>query len=96
MLFAEHREVRVTERKSITMPFVAPDLSPVRTVDAELEKGKKGWTDFDVKVPDLSTDHLPKGQADRRLEEMNIGAVIRKVSVRREVARKRPSVRRWA
>ncbi|QDP44673.1 hypothetical protein SEA_NOTHINGSPECIAL_89 [Mycobacterium phage NothingSpecial] len=77
-VFAEHREVRVTARKSIKTPFVAPELSAVRTVDQELDKGTKGWTDFDTKVPDLRGDHLPAGLAERQLEEMKVGTFIRK------------------
>ncbi|AXH46834.1 hypothetical protein SEA_ACOLYTE_91 [Mycobacterium phage Acolyte] len=76
--FAEHREVRVTARQSVTMPFVAPELSPTRLVDRELEKGLKGWTDFDVKCPDLRGDHKPAGLEDRQLEEMNVGTFVRK------------------
>ncbi|QJD50301.1 hypothetical protein SEA_IWOKEUPLIKEDIS_98 [Mycobacterium phage Iwokeuplikedis] len=75
--FAEHREVRVTRRKSITMPFVPDELSPVRTVDQELDKGLKGWTDPDVKI-ELPGDCKPKGWAERELEAMNVGTVVRK------------------
>lgn len=92
----EVRDVRVTERKSVTMPFVAPELSPVRRVDLELERGEPGWTDLDTKVPDLTTDHLPHGLADRQLYEITVGTAIRKKTVRREVARKRPTKRRWS
>ena len=70
----EHREVRVTARESIRPLFVAPDLSPVPLLDRELEKGTKGWTDFDVKVPaEDRLSHRPAGLADRHLEEMTAG-----------------------
>ncbi|AZS08292.1 hypothetical protein PBI_IRONMAN_92 [Mycobacterium phage IronMan] len=75
--FAEHREVRVTRRKSITMPFVAAELSPVRTVDQELDKGLKGWTDFDKKI-EVEGNARPKGLAERELEAMNVGTRIRR------------------
>lgn len=45
----EIREVRVTQRVSIKRQFNAPridmgEYSPVATIDAELDKGRKGWT----------------------------------------------------
>ncbi|QDF18487.1 hypothetical protein SEA_RACHALY_92 [Mycobacterium Phage Rachaly] len=95
-LFAEHREVRVTARESCKTPFVAPDQAPVRLLDRELDKGLKGWTDFDRKVEDVRGEHLPKGFAERQLEEITVGTVVRKTTVRREVSRKRPTTRRWA
>ncbi|QGJ90989.1 hypothetical protein SEA_BIANCATRI92_91 [Mycobacterium phage BiancaTri92] len=95
-MFAEHREVRVTARESIKTPFVAPDMAPVRLVDRELEKGLKGWTDFDVKIEDTTGDHRPAGLAERQLEEMTVGTMLRKTTVRREVSRKRPTTRRWS
>ncbi|AEK07366.1 hypothetical protein PBI_MYXUS_100 [Mycobacterium phage Myxus] len=86
---AEHREVRVTARQSVGKLFIAPDLSPVKLVDRELEKGLQGWTDLDVKVTDLRGDHLPKGHAERQLEAMTVGTYIpRKVS-RRELPSRR-------
>lgn len=93
--FAEHHEVRVTERKSVTMPFVAPELSPAPLLDRELDKGLKGWTDFEVKI-ELEGDCKPSGLAERQLEEMTVGSPVRKTTVRREVSRKRPTTRRWA
>uniref|UniRef100_A0AAU8GRG6 Tail assembly chaperone n=1 Tax=Mycobacterium phage BabyBack TaxID=3158877 RepID=A0AAU8GRG6_9CAUD len=82
--FAEHREVRVTARKSVTPGFIAPDLSPTRLVDRELEKGLKGWTDFDVKLDDIRGDHLPKGFAERQLEAMSAGMPVRKARPARQ------------
>ncbi|QBJ00269.1 hypothetical protein SEA_PHARAOH_81 [Mycobacterium phage Pharaoh] len=67
------RDVRVTARQSITQDFIAPDLSPVRRVDLELDKGIPGWTDHDVKIEDENTTGLPKGHAERLIEEMTIG-----------------------
>lgn len=94
---AEHREVRVTRRVSIGQDFIAPELSPVRTVDSEAVKGKKGWTDLDVKVPDLNGDHLPRGFEDRKLEAFNAPkvAIIRKAPTTNKVRKPRSSVRRW-
>ncbi|AEL17773.1 hypothetical protein TURBIDO_95 [Mycobacterium phage Turbido] len=94
-LFAEHREVRVTARESCKTPFVAPDQAPVRLLDRELDKGLKGWTDFDVKIEEEG-DCRPKGMAERQLEELTLGTVVRRTTVRREVSRKRPTKRRWA
>ncbi|AIW02988.1 hypothetical protein KIY87_gp08 [Mycobacterium phage Malec] len=93
-VFAEHREVRVTARESCKTPFVAPDQAPVRLLDRELEKGLKGWTDFDVKI-EVEGDCKPSGLAERQLEEMTVGTVVRRTTVRREVSRKRPTKRRW-
>ncbi|QFP95574.1 hypothetical protein SEA_GAUGELDP_91 [Mycobacterium phage GaugeLDP] len=81
--FAEHREVRVTARKSIRTPFTAPELSAPRTVDLELDKGLKGWTDFDVKIEEPG-DARPKGLAERQLEAMTVGNVIRKARPARQ------------
>ncbi|AXC33244.1 hypothetical protein SEA_CRUCIO_95 [Mycobacterium phage Crucio] len=94
-VFAEHREVRVTARESCKTPFVAPDQAPVRLLDRELEKGLKGWTDFDVKIEEEG-DAKPVGWAERQLEEITVGTVVRRTTVRREVSRKRPTKRRWA
>ncbi|QBJ04899.1 hypothetical protein SEA_ELEPHANTOON_98 [Mycobacterium phage Elephantoon] len=94
---AEHREVRVTARKSIGKDFIAPDLSPVKLIDRELEKGLQGWTDLDVKVVDLRGEHLPKGHAERELAAMTVGTYVpRPATARREVSRKRPTKRRWS
>lgn len=94
-IFAEHREVRVTARESCKTPFIAPDMAPVSLLNRELEKGTKGWTDFDYKI-ELEGDARPVGLADRQLEEITVGTALPKVRVRREVARKRPTTRRWA
>ncbi|AMW64171.1 hypothetical protein SEA_EVILGENIUS_94 [Mycobacterium phage EvilGenius] len=94
-LFAEHREVRVTARESCKTPFIAPDQAPVALLHRELDKGLKGWTDFDVKIEEEG-DCRPKGWAERQLEEMTVGTFVPKTRVRREVARKRPTTRRWS
>lgn len=56
-------EVRVTMRGvrlsdggtpvqvSTRSDFIAPDLSAPSTLAIELDKGKRGWSDYDVKVP---------------------------------------------
>ncbi|EHB47603.1 hypothetical protein MycrhDRAFT_5729 [Mycolicibacterium rhodesiae JS60] len=77
------RESRVRERKSVRSPFVAPELSPVSTIDAEREKRSKGWTDPTavVVVLDNKTSHLPKGAVERALGEMKVGVVYRKAPI---------------
>ncbi|BBX09481.1 hypothetical protein [Mycolicibacterium aichiense] len=84
-MIAEHREVRVTRRKSIVTPFAAPELSPVRTVDIELDKGIPGWTDKDVLVEEINRpgNHKPVKLAKQQLEEMTMGTVLRKPRVKR-------------
>lgn len=82
----EHREVRVTARESVRTPFVAPELSSPRVIDLELEKGLQGWTDFDVKVEDVTTmEHKPSGLAAKQLEEIAWGRAIRKASTPKRV-----------
>ncbi|QFG04577.1 hypothetical protein SEA_JEEVES_102 [Mycobacterium phage Jeeves] len=77
----EHREVRVTPRKSIRQDFIAPDLSPVRRVDLELDKGLKGWTDYETKVPDMGlVDGGKERAAAEEFDRMTVGTVVRKVS----------------
>ncbi|AXH48866.1 hypothetical protein SEA_STEAMY_92 [Mycobacterium phage Steamy] len=68
------RDVRVTARQSMKADFIAPDLSPVRLIDRELDKGLKGWTDHDVKIEEPNTNGLAKGHAERELEAMNISS----------------------
>ncbi|UQS94673.1 hypothetical protein SEA_RIFTER_104 [Mycobacterium Phage Rifter] len=82
-VFAEHREVRVTARKSVKAPFTAPELSAPRTVDIELDKGLKGWTDTDVKIEEPG-DCKPVGLAARQLEEITLGKVARKARPTRQ------------
>ncbi|ATN92223.1 hypothetical protein SEA_TIPSYTHETREX_94 [Mycobacterium phage TipsytheTRex] len=97
-VFAEHREVRVTARESVKTPFVAPELSAPRLLDRELEKGLKGWTDFDYKIEEEG-DGRPQGLAERQLEEITVGkTVIRKAPRANapKVRRPRPTTRRWA
>ncbi|AFI25005.1 hypothetical protein [Mycobacterium phage SWU1] len=96
-VFAEHREVRVTARESVKTPFVAPELSAPRLLDRELEKGLKGWTDFDYKI-ELPGDARPVGLAERQLEEITVGTAIRKAPRAHapKVRRPRPTTRRWA
>lgn len=73
-MLAEHREVRVTPRQSVRKGFVAPDLSPVRTVDAELDKGLIGWSDYDVRLDVPKPDsHRPRGLMERELDRMSCG-----------------------
>lgn len=93
--FAVHHEVRVTARQSVTTPFVAPELSPASLLSRELDKGLKGWTDFDQKI-EVEGDCKPSGLAERQLEEITVGTPIRRTTVRREVSRKRPTTRRWS
>ncbi|ALA48190.1 hypothetical protein AU152_gp77 [Mycobacterium phage Phlei] len=90
---AAPRDVRVTAKRSVTTPFAPADMAPVSTLSLELEKGKRGWTDFDTKVIDLTTDHLPKGLLrDREVEQTCGLSVIRKRQpVKRSVMATGPS-----
>ncbi|BBC43649.1 hypothetical protein PBI_AN9_95 [Mycobacterium phage AN9] len=94
------RNVKASERNTIRMPFVAPELSPVRTVDLELEKGTKGWTDIDVKVPADPRDELIKARNEELLEAFTISGdrVIRKAPRANapKVRHPRPTKRRWS
>ncbi|QGJ88852.1 hypothetical protein SEA_YECEY3_102 [Mycobacterium phage Yecey3] len=98
MNMAEHREVRVTARQSVGKLFIAPDLSPVKLIDRELERGIPGWTDRDVKIP--STDMVDGGKdraAADEAERISVGTMLaRPATARREVSRKRPTTRRWS
>ena len=91
-----HREMRVTARKSVIAPFVAPELSPVSVLERELEKGTKGWTDYDVKVPDLSGYHLARGHEASLALQMKVGTVIRKAPDNKAVVRRPKAAKsRW-
>lgn len=70
------RDVRVTPRNSVRSPFIPPDIAPVPTIVRELLKGEQGWTDHDVKVPNLATDHRPRGHAGRVLDAYRVGNPI--------------------
>lgn len=93
----EHREVRVTPRKSVQTPFVAPDLSPVSTSALELEKGLIGWTDHDYVIPSSNPFKAhDDALAKNLLEEITVGTVTRKREVSTvSVRRSRPTKRRW-
>ncbi|QGH78785.1 hypothetical protein SEA_MIKO_91 [Mycobacterium phage Miko] len=97
-LFAEHREVRVTARESCKTPFIAPDMAPVALLDRELDKGLKGWTDFDRKVEDNTmVDGGAVRAAEAEFEAMTVGTLIRKApKTNVKVRRPRPTTRRWA
>ncbi|QGJ90239.1 hypothetical protein PBI_SHEAKEIRA_94 [Mycobacterium phage SheaKeira] len=95
---AEHREVRVTARQSVGKDFIAPDLSPVRLIDRELEKGLPGWTDLDVKVEDNT--QVDGGRArflKAEIEAISVGTYVPKAPVASglKVRRPRPTTRRW-
>lgn len=85
------REVRVTMRGvrlsengspvqvSTRSDFIAPEVSPVRLIDSEAEKGTRGWTDYDVKLS-LAVNGGKTNIADRQLAALSVGkTVIRKV-----------------
>ncbi|ASZ75437.1 hypothetical protein PBI_JOSHKAYV_98 [Mycobacterium phage JoshKayV] len=97
-MFAEHREVRVTARESCKTPFVAPDQAPVSLLNRELEKGLKGWTDFDVKIEDTGmVDGGAVRAAEAEFEAMTVGTYVRKApQTTARVRRPRPTTRRWA
>ncbi|AMS01085.1 hypothetical protein SEA_ARCHERNM_91 [Mycobacterium phage ArcherNM] len=97
-LFAEHREVRVTARESCKTPFIAPDQAPVRLLDRELEKGLKGWTDFDIKIEDNAmVDGGAVRAAEQEFEAMTVGdTVVRHArQTTAKVRHPRPTKRRW-
>ncbi|AOT25017.1 hypothetical protein PBI_KALPINE_98 [Mycobacterium phage Kalpine] len=97
-MFAEHREVRVTARESCKTPFVAPDMAPVTVLARELDKGLKGWTDFDRKIEDTTmVDGGAVRAAEEEFDAMTVGTMIRKAPVTTaRVRRPRPTARRWA
>lgn len=79
---ASAREVRVTMRGvrltdggepvqvSTRSDFIAPDLSPVRTVDIECEKGERGWTGQDVKLVDARPLHIQRADRARKAQAL--------------------------
>ncbi len=81
--------------------FVAPELSAPSLLAQELDKGLRGWTRDDVELSDKRPQHLiraeraRKAQAKADLDEITVGTAIVRTTVRREVARKRPTTRRW-
>ncbi|QFG08672.1 hypothetical protein PBI_VANISOA_93 [Mycobacterium phage Vanisoa] len=92
------RNVHASKRETVGKDFIAPDLSPVRLVDLELEKGLPGWTDLDVK---LGSNAMVDGGREAFLkaeaEAINVGTYVpRPATARREVSRKRPTKRRWS
>lgn len=91
------RDVRVTARESIRMPFVAPDLSPVRVIDQELEKGLQGWTDLDVVIESSDPNyHVSVGMADRQIQVNYEGLrPVKAPATTARVRHPRPTTRRW-
>ncbi|QFG12595.1 hypothetical protein PBI_TOAKA_96 [Mycobacterium phage Toaka] len=92
------RNVHASKRITVGKDFIAPDLSPVRLVDSELDKGIPGWTDLDVK---LGSNAMVDGGKDRAAAEeaarISVGTYVpRPATARREVSRKRPTKRRWS
>ncbi|WKW87316.1 hypothetical protein SEA_CHARGERPOWER_101 [Mycobacterium phage Chargerpower] len=93
------RDVRVTARQSVGKLFIAPDLSPVPLLDRELEKGTKGWTDFDKHVEDVSmVDGGREAFLKAEAEAMTVGTFVPKAPRKNapKVRTPRPTVRRWA
>lgn len=61
--------------------FIAPELSAPSTLAIELDKGMRGWSDYDVKVPSAKDSHAESVKA-AQLEAMTVGeSVIRKAPV---------------
>ncbi|QFG04668.1 hypothetical protein PBI_KEZIACHARLES14_94 [Mycobacterium phage Keziacharles14] len=60
------RNVHASKRETVGKDFIAPDLSGVGTHNLEMDKGIPGWTDLDVKVPDMS---MVDGGKDRAAAE---------------------------
>ncbi|ASZ75260.1 hypothetical protein PBI_MISSWHITE_94 [Mycobacterium phage MissWhite] len=93
------RNVKASERNTIRMPFVAPELSPAPLLARELEKGTKGWTDFDKKVEDTAmVDGGAVRAAEAELEAMTCGDTISRKAPKTtaRVRHPRPTKRRWA
>lgn len=82
------REVRVTMRGvrlsengspvqvTVRSDFIAPDLSAPATSAVELDKGLRGWSDYDVKVPAPVNGGVIVGKAERELEELTVGKTV--------------------
>lgn len=90
------RKVKATRPESMRQLFVAPELSPVSTVQLELEKGNRDWTDVDVKVLDLRGSHLARGH-ETLASDITVGTTIRKPRVEGKAVvlnRTGPSARR--
>lgn len=97
--FPEHHEVRVTARQSVTTPFIPEELSPPSLLARELDKGLKGWTDFDKRVEEVGLVDGGKVRAAQiEADEMTVGeTIIRKVSASNATVRRpRPATRRWS
>jgi len=93
------RNVKASERNTIRMPFVAPELSPAPLLARELEKGTKGWTDFDKKVETVAmVDGAAVRAAKEEFEQITCGEVIIRKAPKTtaRVRRPRPTKRRWA
>ena len=74
------REVRVTRRSPVLPGFIAPELSPVRTTDQELDKLRPGWTDRTVK-PEVVVRNGGVVRGARKGPDFTAGKeVIRKAS----------------
>lgn len=85
MSFVQHREVRVTTRKPVTMPFVAPELSPVpvhHRLNAD-PQDLRDWTDTDVRVEYVS---VPRSQPTYTQEMQASTVRYRSVPVRRKAS----------
>ncbi|AGS82778.1 hypothetical protein ANNAL29_97 [Mycobacterium phage AnnaL29] len=92
------RNVKASERDTTRMPFVAPELSPAPLLARELDKGLKGWTDFDVKIEDTAMiDGGAVRAAEQEFEAMTVGTYVPRVKApTAKVRRPRPTTRRWA
>ncbi|ADB93789.1 hypothetical protein REDROCK_96 [Mycobacterium phage RedRock] len=93
------RNVKASARDTSKTPFIAPDIAPVALLDRELEKGLKGWTDFDVKIEDNAmVDGGAVRAAEAEFEAMTVGTMIARKApaTTARVRRPRPTTRRWA
>jgi hypothetical protein len=77
-------EVRVTAKDTTKSPFIAPDMAPVPTVQLELAKSEKGWTNRKAKVKLGEAAQMAKAEAKRarkRQDTVRVGrSVVRKRS----------------
>ena len=91
MWLTEVHEVRVTMRGvrlseggaptqvSTRSDFIAPDLSAPSTLALELDKGLRGWSDYDNEI--ATVDPVFPDRSKRDLEALTAGTPIRKAPV---------------
>ncbi|UJD21195.1 hypothetical protein SEA_SORORFAGO_98 [Mycobacterium phage SororFago] len=65
-------------RKSNAPDFIAPE-APISTHQREMDKGLKGWTDYEVSVPDMGlVDGGKERAAAEEFDRMTVGTMTSK------------------